>query len=254
MSILDYTAEEHKQWVSSLSNEDIANILNIVASIPNYKKQTESDIAAVKGKAGENKFESIFEKHMPSDYELSNVAKKGKAGDFIVKWTSPKTNKLYKVLIDVKNYKNTVPSLEVDKFHRDVNLNNVNGGLLLSLNSRIVGTNKIIEFKNLMTDNGLVSLILLNNNTPSVIAEIIKLLFHVIEIKDYYKSDLCKSNELVYSINQLSDSIQTITACRDILQTSKSDIEKSLNTIMVKLIACEQELISKIKQIGVLLI
>jgi hypothetical protein len=283
LKIIDYVLAEHKDWVSKLTPENIGNILNTLANIPNMKingksilsnssishnlnseMQSEmqydipglkSDIPSVKGKIGENMFEDIVSKFMSSDYELINVAKQGKAGDFMIKWRSFKTNKLYKIIIDIKNYnKSSVPTLEVEKFYRDVHLNNVNGGLLLSYNSHITGTSKIIELKELLTDKGIVPLLFVQSNTPLVIVEIIKLLFHIIEIKDINNNSVCKNNELIYHINQLNDSIQNITDCRDILQNSKNDIEKSLNTIMLKLMSCEYNLVSKINQINSTLI
>ena len=286
LEIIDYVLEEHKDWVSKLTPENIGNILNTLANIPNMKINgksilsdssnvhlnseihseihseiksdihgLKSDIPSVKGKIGENIFEDIVSKFMSSDYELINVAKQGKAGDFMIKWRSFKTNKLYKIIIDIKNYnKSSVPTLEVEKFYRDVHLNNVNGGLLLSYNSHIIGTSKIIELKELLTDKGIVPLLFVQSNTPLVIVEIIKLLFHIIEIKDINNNSVCKNNELIYHINQLNDSIQNITDCRDILQNSKNDIEKSLNTIMLKLMSCEYNLVSKINQINSTLI
>ena len=156
--ILEHVLDENKEWVKSLTPENIAYILNTCALIPQMKTKfnidRESDIAAIKGITGESKFDNIVSQFMSSDYELINVAKQGKSGDFLIKWQSQKTNRIYKILVDVKNYsKSTVPTIEVEKFYRDINLNNVDGGFLLSLNSRIIGISKIIELKDCTTDN-----------------------------------------------------------------------------------------------------
>ena len=87
-----------------------------------------------------------------------------------------------------------------------------------------------------------------------VIVEVIKLLFHIIEIKDLNKNSVCKSDELIHHINSLNDNIQTITDCSDVLQLSKTEIEKSLNAIMIKLMSCEYSLVSKINQINTTLV
>ena len=92
------------------------------------------------------------------------------------------------------------------------------------------------------------------SSTPLVIVEVIKLLFHIIEIKDLNKNSVCKSDELIHHINSLNDNIQTITDCRDVLQLSKTEIEKSLNAIMIKLMSCEYSLVSKINQINTTLV
>ena len=257
--ILEFVAEENKSWVQSLTSKNIASILNMVAMVPHMKlkyiKRQDSDIAAVKGLQGETKFDNIISQHMSSDYELINTAKIGKCGDFIIKWRSQKTNRIYSILIDVKNYsRSTVPTSEVDKFYRDVNMNNVDGGFLISLKSRIIGCSKIIELKDFSTDNAIIPVLFTQSSTPLIIVEVIKLLFHIIEIKDLNKNSVCKSNELIHHINSLNDNIQTITDCRDVLQLSKTEIEKSLNSIMIKLMSCEYSLVSKINQINTTLV
>ena len=229
--ILEHVLDENKEWVKSLTPENIAYVLNTCALIPQMKTKfnvdRESDIAAIKGITGESKFDNIVSQFMSSDYELINVAKQGKSGDFLIKWQSHKTNRIYKILVDVKNYsKSTVPTIEVEKFYRDINLNNVDGGFLLSLNSRIIGISKIIELKDCTTDKAIIPVIFMKSNTPLVIVEVIKLMFHIIEIKDLNNNNICRSGELIYHINQLNDSIQMISDCRDILQISKIDLEK----------------------------
>jgi hypothetical protein len=253
--ILEHVLDENKEWVKSLTPENIAYVLNTCALIPQMKTKfnvdRESDIAAIKGITGESKFDNIVSQFMSSDYELINVAKQGKSGDFLIKWQSQKTNRIYKILVDVKNYsKSTVPTIEVEKFYRDINLNTVDGGFLLSLNSRIIGINKIIELKDCTTDKAIIPVIFMKSNTPLVIVEVIKLMFHIIEIKDLNNNNICRSGELIYHINQLNDSIQMISDCRDILQISKIDLEKNLNAIMIKLMSCEYSLVSKINLIN----
>jgi len=253
--ILEHVLDENKEWVKSLTPENIAYVLNTCALIPQMKTKfnvdRESDIAAIKGITGESKFDNIVSQFMSSDYELINVAKQGKSGDFLIKWQSQKTNRIYKILVDVKNYsKSTVPTIEVEKFYRDINLNNVDGGFLLSLNSRIIGISKIIELKDCTTDKAIIPVIFMKSNTPLVIVEVIKLMFHIIEIKDLNNNNICRSGELIYHINQLNDSIQMISDCRDILQISKIDLEKNLNVIMIKLMSCEYSLVSKINLIN----
>lgn len=296
--ILEHVLPENREWVSKLSLKSIADILNVLALIPEMKEQLydmpaiisdnqkktekepdqktekepvkesdektlkepvkepsnddcKSDIPAMKGLAGENKFENIISQYMSNDYELINVSKQGKAGDFIIKWMSTKTNKEYKVLVDIKNYsKNSVPTSEVDKFYRDVSLNNVDGGFLLSFNSKITGIHKLIEFREFMTDRHTIPILYMTSSTPLLIAETIKMHFHIIEIKDLSRNSVCDSEDLIYRINQLNDSIQTIIDCRDILEMSKLSIDKSLNTIMMKLMSCEYDLISRINNIN----
>lgn len=274
--ILEHVLPENKEWASQLSGKNIADILNTFALIPSIKsnfvehetpkedakEDTKEDaketakskdlIPAIKGLVGENNFYNIISQY--SEYEIINVAKQGKAGDFMIKWQSYKTNKIYKILVDVKNYSKAVPTIEIDKFYRDINLNDIDGGLLLSFNSKITGINKIIEIKDIITDNKVLPVMFAQSNTPLLIMEVLKLLLHHIEIKDISKGSLCKSAELIYRINSLGDSIQTFKDCNNMLQLSKNEIEKSLNNIMLKIMACEFELINKISNINSVLV
>jgi hypothetical protein len=251
--IIKWVNPEHKEWVSSLTMENIGVILNTLSMIPHMKIKYESvsEIPSNIGKAGEMAFENIVSQFMPSDYKLEDTAKQGYKGDFILTWQSYKTNQIYKILIDIKNYKTTVPQKEIDKFYRDVKMNSdIDGGLLLSLNGKIVGISKIIEFKDLNTDRGNVPLIFTKSSQPEIICEVIKLLFHSIEIKDLNSNEILHRCDLVTTINELSDQVQLITNCRTNLQNSKHDIEKSINDIMFNLMQCEYNLATKIKQIN----
>ena len=256
-SVIQHVSDANKEWVSKLKPKDFAKILDALSFVPNIINennlinQNTSEKPANIGLHGEMKFEEIIKQYMPSDYTLVNTAKIGKCGDFIITYISNKTNKKYSVMIDVKNYKTTVPSKEIEKFYRDVRLNSqLNGGILLSLNSKIVGISKVIDFQEISSDNGNIPIIFIKSNKQEVICEIIKLIFHVIEITDINRNEILRKEELIYSMNELNDEIHLITTCRDNLQSSKMSIEKSLNDIMFNLMQCEYKLSLKIKQIN----
>jgi len=249
--ILKHIPTQNREWVKSLSFENIAEILNIVCMIPSMKDKKfdcKSEIAANIGKHGESEFTDIVNEFLPSDYKLHNVAKTGKCGDFMISWQSSKTNRLYKILVELKNYRNTVPSKEVEKFYRDLQLNQVDGGLLLTLNSKIVGMSKIIEFREFVFDNKKIPVVFTQSKTPELISEVIKLIFHTIEIKDQNENTVANHDNLITHINSLSDNVQMIITCRDTLQLSKHTIEDSLNNVLFSLMTCEYDLVKKIKQ------
>lgn len=255
--ILQYVSTENKGWVSSLNLKDIARILDALSLVPHMQgKYTAlqshvSEMPVNIGLQGEMKFENIIQQFMSSDYKLINTTKIGKCGDFIIKYHSSKTNKKYSLLIDIKNYKNTVPSIEIEKFYRDIKLNSVIcGGLLLSLHSKIAGISKVVDFQKFSSDHGIVPVIFAKTNQPELICEIIKMIFHLIEINDINKNEILHGEEFIATIHELSDEIQIITKCRDNLQTSKTLIEKNLNDIMFSLMKCEYNIASKIKQIN----
>lgn len=251
--IVEFVHEKNKEWASSLSPKNIGDILNAVSLVPNIMNNEIplERFAANIGKEGEANFENIIDQCLSNEYKMENMSKTSRSGDFYLSWNSSKTNKIYKILIDVKKYATTVPSKEVIKFYRDLNVNNIGGGLFLSLTSKICGISKTIELKNHQKDNGqIVSCIFAHASEPLLIAEIIKLLFHVMEIKDLNINEVDDMNVLYGQINKLNENIEMITECRDVLQTSKINIEKELNNIMYKLMNCEYNLISRVSAIN----
>lgn len=251
--IVEFVHEKNKEWASTLSPKNIGDILNAVSLVPNIMNNEIplERFAANIGKEGEANFENIIDQCLSNEYKMENMSKTSRSGDFYLSWNSSKTNKIYKILIDVKKYATTVPSKEVIKFYRDLNVNNIGGGLFLSLTSKICGISKTIELKNHQKDNGqIVSCIFAHASEPLLIAEIIKLLFHVMEIKDLNINEVDDMNVLYGQINKLNENIEMITECRDVLQTSKINIEKELNNIMYKLMNCEYNLISRVSAIN----
>ena len=255
--ILQHVSDENKEWVQSLTLCDIANLLDKIALIPHMKsinKQPEK-LPVTAGKIGESEFAYIISHNMPSDYTLIDTAKQGHKGDFILQWQSYKTNQIYKILVDVKNYKTTVPQKEIDKFYWDIKLNSsINGGLLISLNSKIVGISKLIDFKKLQTDNNTVPVCFINSSTPEVICEIVKLIFHSIELQNINENFVLVDDALISGISSLSDQVQLITECRDAMQKTKTTIEIELNDMMFKLMKCEHNISSELKNINKMLI
>jgi hypothetical protein len=178
--IVEFVHEKNKEWASTLSPKNIGDILNAVSLVPNIMNNEIplERFAANIGKEGEANFENIIDQCLSNEYKMENMSKTSRSGDFYLSWNSSKTNKIYKILIDVKKYATTVPSKEVIKFYRDLNVNNIGGGLFLSLTSKICGISKTIELKNHQKDNGqIVSCIFAHASEPLLIAEIIKLLF-----------------------------------------------------------------------------
>jgi len=259
-AILEHILPQHKEWVTQLQPEGIAQLLNSVACVPHMKvvKKHNADHAANIGKKGEYKFESIVSQYMNNSYTLTNNAKKAHSGDFVLSWQSPKTNSIYKILIDVKNYKSSsVSTKEVEKLYRDLNVNTMDGGFMISLGSKITGFSKIIEIKKFFLENGRqIPIVFANIHTPEVVCEVLKMLFHVIETRDISCKNIQSQNldGLFYQINQLNDNIQLITETREILQDSKNKIDASLNNIMYKLMSCEYSLINKIEKINATMI
>ena len=84
--------------------------------------------AASKGRAGEEAAKDAIERQFPGS-SVKNQGATGACGDLW--WTLP--GRARPILVEVKNYTNALPQKEVDKFHRDVEVNRelISGALLV---------------------------------------------------------------------------------------------------------------------------
>lgn len=81
-----------------------------------------------RGKKGEI---SISEFLSRNGYEVRNVTKRAKSGDLIVVVNNRR------ILVEIKNYTNTVPHAEYVKFQRDIELCNPDAALFISIDAKI---------------------------------------------------------------------------------------------------------------------
>ena len=88
----------------------------------------------------ENIYESFREHFMDDSFE--DVSRIGKFADILA---TTDTNE--KVLVELKDYKNEVPSSEVDKFWRDMEVRNSNYGIFISMRTGISKFSSCINLK-----------------------------------------------------------------------------------------------------------
>lgn len=263
-SIIAHVSDENKEWVSSLEPADVARILNAMALVPSIvenfpnadfvlpdeKASEYSDTAAVKGLQGENEFEDMCKNLLSSQFSLINTAKKSKSGDFFIEWKSPETGQIYKYLIDIKNYKSTVPSKEVDKFYRDIELHSsLDGAILISLHSKIVGKKSVFHYETRLFNTNEVPIAYVCSNEPTVISEIIKFMASLSEVRQTCGINMSGSEKVMRSIKDLESSIDLFSRSRGNLQDIKLMLEKQFNKIFIDLLSVEHVFRDKIKAI-----
>jgi hypothetical protein len=96
-----------------------------------------------KGSQSEEMLSTVLEEHYPNA-EIINSSSLPKSGDFILK-----RNNLSTILIENKNYTNSVPYDEITKFHRDIEHNDFCNGIFISQSSTISGKQNFqIDFHN----------------------------------------------------------------------------------------------------------
>ena len=61
------------------------------------------------------------------------------SGDFILE-DIDNTGKIFRMLVEIKNYKRPIPKIEIDKFYRDLRANtSIDAGIAISYNTKFVG-------------------------------------------------------------------------------------------------------------------
>jgi hypothetical protein len=172
--ILQFLEAPVRRWISSLTPKKHAELLNALYSIPDImtalaKKSVKG--SAEIGKSGEDLFEKICHS-LPINYSLTNTAKQGHKGDFVLLFEYRGGS--YRCLVDIKKYSTTVPKKELDKFHDDLLTDKYDCGMILSLTSRLVGYPEAITLSNY---HGISTMYLSDLSDEKLIIQSIQMLF-----------------------------------------------------------------------------
>jgi hypothetical protein len=265
-SIVELVSDKNKEWVSKLDIKDVANMIESFALLPDMVHTfpnsafvlpddqgvslTYSNTPALKGLQGESEFEDMCENLLSSQFKIINTAKQSKSGDFFIEWTSPETGCLYRYLIDVKNYRSTVPSKEVEKFYRDIELHpTIHGAIMISLHSQIVGRKSVFQYEERLVGSTSIPIAYVCSNEPTVIIEIIRFMCSLSDIRRTCGIKFTSSEKVMTSIKELEESIDMFSRSRSNLQDIKLMIEKQFNKIFIDLLSVEHIFKTKIQNI-----
>ena len=176
---------------------------------------------AKKGAMTEEAIYTSYEEHFLDD-SFENVSGKGKYSD-ILATINPES---IPVLIESKDYKNSVPTHQVDKFWRDMEFRDARYGIFVSMRSKIAKISGCITLKR---NQNRTAIFVVNNDlgyTGHIFAfYVIKKL---VEIESLKKQDLSitdmdtslsKINGLLSEIRQTSESVTQISTIAEALKT-----------------------------------
>lgn len=199
----------------------------IISDIP-PKNEVEVKSSCKLGKIGEQKIINLLTPHF-------NIEIKGSySGDIIV------SKGINKLMLEIKNYTSQVPYKEVEKFYRDLDLNeSFIGGIFISLNTKITRIERSIYFNKYNHQH----VIFLSVPSEEIIVPLVNLLF---EINQYHYVD---EDKLIKEINSFNDSITELKIDKNIMIENKMIFDKGFNTHIKKLDSIELKLITSIKKI-----
>ncbi len=220
-------------WLDTLTNDELAGVLTKAYNTSNTVGSAEI------GQRGEFRFELAC-RNLPINYKVVNTAMLGKQGDFIITFTD---KKIYTCLVDIKNYRSTVPKNTIDKFMLDLEGGNYDCGLLISVQSRIVGMTESINIvdKTLLTSN--IPVMFVSKLPDNILLTCIELLFKRVTINTSIQVD----RSLVHINAALHQSANVRRLLTELNKTINSQLIDAQNMLMSMEIQTKQLLSQETK-------
>lgn len=178
-----------------------------------------ADTPTLKGQIGEEFVESILRQRFG---EITNVAKVSKSGDLT----------LYvqhrKIIIEVKNYTNAVPTSGVEKFQRDLTTTNACGGLFISLRTPITSVTRdfTIRYENAETKTVPCAYIVSSDASAILIA--VNMISSLIQSFDYLNTELYNKDKIISGVYDIADSLNEISRVRNDLQVGVGNLTNQM--------------------------
>lgn len=209
-----------KRWISGASSDEIARVIEIgYMSSQIAQKREQQAIAVEKGKLGEEYVYEILSK----EYKMKDTSKSAHAGDLQLKTEHGH------ILVEVKNYANTIPKHQVDKFLNDLKHNNrIKAGLFISLYAKIVGIPQKIYFEEHLVRGRKIPILYVCTNVESIITLMVDILVNQLKLKQQYHSN---AELIVYKLKQLDDDLNILSQVHSKLEELNKSVQHSLNNI-----------------------
>lgn len=235
-----------KQWAVTISPDQLARILTAFHSLP-HTTQTKSLTAQLNpvaaGQHGELQFEKICTT-LYGDYTVEYTARTKHAGDFLIRYRTPEHE--YLCLVDVKNYRNTVPKKEIEKFDRDLSSGNYDAGLLLSYYSKFTGVTDAVHMTQTETNTGILPVMYVTSNSPDIIRAAIQILCTTLAHKN---SQTLHLSRIHAGLRHINESLFHIGATRRLLSTLNTTVYEQITRCQEHLIGYEVQVKQAVRSI-----
>ncbi len=221
--ILDKLDVYTRKWATTLTEDDIAHLLQAVYKLPGLLETLKiSERSAVIGKTGEDKFTNIC-RNLPVNYKIQNTSKQGKRGDFIITYSY--MGMVKRCLVDIKTYTSTIPKKEVDKFLEDLTFGSYDAGLILSYNSKFAGISDYIYIEEQCLPSGKTPILYLNSDDDLLIAQAIELIISKAVVYNNKHLNIERIESLIEHIN---NSLSSSADVRRLLSEMQTSVAKSI--------------------------
>lgn len=210
-----------------------------------------SSKSIILGNNGEEYVENILSK----DYIVKNVSKIKFNGDLIVSSKLSNKNRLNNnILVEVKNYSNSVPYSEIEKFKRDLKANdNISGGIFISLNTKIQNIEESFLFTSIISDIRNIPIIYLCSSDANLIRICVEIIWsHLESINNIENNQVIISGNIhkIYKkITKVSELLNNMSAFRITLNETKDIVQKQLSKLYEMLLSTELKIKNEIDSI-----
>ena len=197
----------------------------------------------IKGITGENIIFDFFKINF-SNYTLEDTSQIQHSGDLKIYIPEISEN----VLIEVKNYKNTIDQKQIDKLYYDLNYTGINYAIFISIKSNIVNKKNNIEWE--IKNNKVI--IFISNFTNELLFLGIYILLNLHTILKNNKQIInnnINENELLYLINNILIQKNTINQLKHNILSLHDNVSKDILNIYNLVIKYENELFYNINNL-----
>lgn len=232
----------NKEFLQQISDSNIQKYATELCWSDVYKfvesRYNSTVSAAKRGQTGEDQVFRILETGLP-DFKIKKYSQQKWSGDIIVE-RSWKTRTV-KILIEVKNYTNTIPSTEIQKFKRDIELMKCESGLIISLQDvakfATYSKEDCLIFEQMSIRGQNTHIALLNSADATLITNLVKYLF-ALSINNteitVNKTVVDKLNLVRQHIEQMSSMRYEIGNLQSVIQTGLSKLSHDILNIEVR--------------------
>lgn len=219
-------------WLGTASSKDVALAISfgrtIVSEIDaavegriatTQKQKLSADLPVVKGQIGEEFVQSVLAKNFG---DVANVAHSAKSGDLTL------FVKHRKIIVEVKNYSNNVPTSQVEKFQRDLSTTNACGGVFISLKTPITGISDNFAIRYEYADTKTIPCAYVVSDDESAIILAVNMIVQQLQSLDYIHSEMYNRDKIISSVYEIADRLDDVSKARNDLQVNIGDITSKL--------------------------
>jgi hypothetical protein len=240
------------QWLETASREDIGMALDFGVPIagrvnslvqlraPRVVAPITSELPVRSGQSGEALIEQILNKQFGG---VANVSKNPKSGDLTL------FIEHRKIVIEVKNYNNNVPTSGVEKFQRDLSTTNACGGVFISLKTPITGVTSSFTIRYEYAETKTVPCAYIVSSDEATITIAVNMISQLISSFNYLFAEMYSRDKLISNVYEIAEHLDDVSKVRNDLQVNIGDITNQLMKTSLGLVTAESKIRTNIDNV-----